>query len=101
MSRWKKIRGDSGNGFKELIDTNEKRLGEISGKVEERLDKGFEKTSKVFEDVLKRLVEIDKAQEKIAELSGNVVSSIHSFMFHFYRKFFPTNVRAVLLGRFS
>jgi len=63
-----------GERVKELIDTNEKRLGEISGKVEERLDKGFEKTSKVFEDVLKRLVEIDKAQEKIAELSGNVVS---------------------------
>ena len=63
-----------GERVKELIDTNEKRLGEISGKVEARLDKGFEKTSKVFEDVLKRLVEIDKAQEKIAELSGNVVS---------------------------
>lgn len=63
-----------GERVKELIDTNEKRLGEISGKVEERLEKGFEKTSKVFEDVLKRLVEIDKAQEKIAELSSNVVS---------------------------
>lgn len=63
-----------GERVKELIETNEKRLGEISGKVEERLDKGFEKTSKVFEDVLKRLVEIDKAQEKIAELSSNVVS---------------------------
>ena len=63
-----------GERVKELIVTNEKRLGEISGKVEERLEKGFEKTSKVFEDVLKRLVEIDKAQEKIAELSGNVVS---------------------------
>jgi DNA recombination protein RmuC len=59
---------------KELIDTNEKRLGEISGKVEERLDKGFEKTTTVFADVLKRLALIDKAQEKIAELSGNVVS---------------------------
>ncbi|QBG47107.1 DNA recombination protein RmuC [Verrucomicrobia bacterium S94] len=63
-----------GERMRELVETNEKRLGEISGKVEERLDKGFEKTSRVFEDVLKRLVEIDKAQEKIAELSGNVVS---------------------------
>ncbi|NLX26488.1 MAG: DNA recombination protein RmuC [Lentisphaerae bacterium] len=59
---------------KELIDANERRLGEISGKVEERLDKGFEKTTSVFADVLKRLALIDKAQEKIAELSGNVVS---------------------------
>ena len=63
-----------GERVKELIQSNEKRLGEISGKVEERLDKGFEKTTTVFADVLKRLALIDKAQEKIAELSGNVVS---------------------------
>jgi DNA recombination protein RmuC len=63
-----------GERVKELIESNEKRLGEISGKVEERLDKGFEKTTTVFADVLKRLALIDKAQEKIAELSGNVVS---------------------------
>jgi DNA recombination protein RmuC len=63
-----------GERVKELIETNEKRLGEISNKVEERLDKGFEKTTTVFADVLKRLALIDKAQEKIAELSGNVVS---------------------------
>jgi len=63
-----------GERVKELIESNEKRLGEISGKVEERLDKGFEKTTSVFADVLKRLALIDKAQEKIAELSGNVVS---------------------------
>ncbi len=63
-----------GERVKELIETNERRLGEISGKVEERLDKGFEKTTTVFADVLKRLALIDKAQEKIAELSGNVVS---------------------------
>jgi DNA recombination protein RmuC len=63
-----------GERFKELIDTNEKRLGEISSKVEERLDKGFEKTTSVFTEVQKRLALIDKAQEKIAELSGNVVS---------------------------
>jgi DNA recombination protein RmuC len=63
-----------GERVKELIESNERRLGEISGKVEERLDKGFEKTTSVFADVLKRLALIDKAQEKIAELSGNVVS---------------------------
>ncbi len=63
-----------GERVKELIETNERRLGEIGGKVEERLDKGFEKTTSVFADVLKRLALIDKAQEKIAELSGNVVS---------------------------
>ncbi|MDF7808937.1 DNA recombination protein RmuC [Pontiellaceae bacterium B12219] len=63
-----------GERVKELIDTNEKRLGEISGKVEERLEKGFEKTTTVFADVLKRLALIDKAQENIAQLSSNVVS---------------------------
>jgi len=63
-----------GERVKELIESNEKRLGEISGKVEERLERGFEKTTTVFADVLKRLALIDKAQEKIAELSGNVVS---------------------------
>ncbi|VGO19444.1 DNA recombination protein RmuC [Pontiella sulfatireligans] len=63
-----------GDRVKELIETNERRLGEISGKVEERLDKGFEKTTSVFADVLKRLALIDKAQENIAKLSSNVVS---------------------------
>jgi len=63
-----------GERVKELIETNERRLGEISGKVEERLDKGFEKTTTVFADVLKRLALIDKAQENIAQLSTNVVS---------------------------
>ncbi len=63
-----------GDRVKELIDTNERRLGEISGKVEERLNHGFEKTTSVFADVLKRLALIDKAQENIAKLSSNVVS---------------------------
>ena len=60
--------------FKELIDTNEKQLSEITCNVEDRLDKGFEKTTSISNDVMKCLALIDKAQEKIAELSGNVVS---------------------------
>ena len=63
-----------GDRFKELVETNERRLGEISGRVEERLDKGFEKTTSVFSEVQKRLALIDKAQEEMAALSGNVVS---------------------------
>ncbi len=63
-----------GERVKELIQTNKEQLADISGKVEDRLEKGFEKTTSVFADVLKRLALIDKAQEKIAELSGNVVS---------------------------
>ena len=60
--------------LKELIEANEQRLREISGKVEERLDKGFEKTTSVFSEVQQRLALIDKAQQEMASLSGNVVS---------------------------
>jgi DNA recombination protein RmuC len=57
-----------------LVAANNQRLEQIGEKVEQRLEKGFKETTTVFGDVLKRLALIDKAQEKIAELSGNVVS---------------------------
>jgi DNA recombination protein RmuC len=60
--------------IEKLIASNTQRLDRIGEKVEQRLDKGFKETTSVFSDVLKRLALIDKAQEKIAELSGNVVS---------------------------
>jgi len=60
--------------IEKLISSNNQRLEKIGEKVEQRLDKGFKETTTVFSDVLKRLALIDKAQEKIAELSGNVVS---------------------------
>ncbi|MGE4490323.1 MAG: DNA recombination protein RmuC [Kiritimatiellales bacterium] len=60
--------------IEKLISTNNQRLDQIGEKVEQRLDKGFRETTTIFSDVLKRLALIDKAQEKIAELSGNVVS---------------------------
>jgi len=61
----------------------EKRLGEMSkdsiesfakSNNEQRLDKGFEKTTETFTDVVKRLALIDEAQKRITELSSNVVS---------------------------
>ncbi len=58
----------------ELHEILQKRLAEISGQVERRLDKGFEKTTETFTDVVKRLALIDEAQKRITELSGNVVS---------------------------
>lgn len=64
----------SEEAVRKLVETSRGQLDQIGERVEQRLDQGFDKTSKVFQDVLKRLVEIDKAQEKIAELSGNVVS---------------------------
>lgn len=60
--------------IEKLIASNNQRLEQIGDKVEQRLEKGFKETTGVFSDVLKRLALIDKAQEKIAELSGNVVS---------------------------
>ncbi len=57
-----------------LTETTDNRLKDISGQVEKRLNEGFEKTTKTFNDVLKRLALIDDAQKKITELSSNVVS---------------------------
>lgn len=57
-----------------LTEENNKRLQEISGQVEKRLNEGFEKTTQIFADVVKRLALIDEAQRKITELSSNVVS---------------------------
>lgn len=58
----------------ELHEILQKRLKDISGQVEQRLNKGFEKTTETFTDVVKRLALIDAAQQHIVELSSNVVS---------------------------
>lgn len=57
-----------------LTQQTDLRLQAISGQVEKRLTEGFEKTTATFQDVLKRLALIDAAQQKISELSTNVVS---------------------------
>jgi DNA recombination protein RmuC len=58
----------------QIQETLHKRLNEISGQVEQRLVKGFEKTTETFNNVVERLAKIDEAQKKITELSVNVVS---------------------------
>ena len=58
----------------ELTATTKQELTEISKQVEQRLSEGFDKTTKTFTDILKRLALIDDAQKKITELSTNVVS---------------------------
>ncbi len=58
----------------ELHEILQNRLNDISGQVEKRLNKGFEKTTETFTDVVKRLALIDEAQKRITELSSNVVS---------------------------
>ncbi|MFC1588887.1 DNA recombination protein RmuC [Pseudomonadota bacterium] len=59
---------------KQMQELLHQRLKEISGQVEKRLEKGFEKTTETFTDVVSRLAKIDEAQKKITELSTNVVS---------------------------
>jgi DNA recombination protein RmuC len=57
-----------------LTRTVDARLGEIAGKVNERLDEGFKKTNETFVSVMTRLQTIDDAQKKIEILTSNVVS---------------------------
>ena len=57
-----------------LARTLDVRLGEIGGKVNERLDEGFKKTNETFVNVMTRLQTIDDAQKKIETLTTNVVS---------------------------
>lgn len=63
-----------GKRVEKLTERTDNRLKEISGQVEERLAKGFEKTTETFMSVLQHLERIDEAQKRITELSGNVVS---------------------------
>lgn len=59
----------------EILNTKiDARLGEIAGKVNERLDEGFKKTNETFLNVMTRLATIDEAQKKIENLTGSVVS---------------------------
>ncbi|MDH4229593.1 MAG: DNA recombination protein RmuC [Nitrospirota bacterium] len=60
--------------FGELQKVTDGKLTEISGKVAERLDEGFKNTQKTFTDVVQRLTIIDQAQQKIADLSKEMVS---------------------------
>jgi DNA recombination protein RmuC len=63
-----------GESVQKLNQTTDQRLQRISERVEQRLNDGFEKTTAVFADVIKRLALIDEAQKKITELSSNVVT---------------------------
>ena len=57
-----------------LTNMTDNRLKDINAQVEKRLHEGFEKSTKTFVDVMKRLSLIDEAQKKMAELSSDVGS---------------------------
>lgn len=65
---------DVGKRVDALTQITDNRLKEINQQVDQRLTKGFEKTTETFSDVIKRLALIDAAQKKITELSTSVVS---------------------------
>lgn len=58
----------------QLTKQTEQQLQSISQQVDKKLSQGFEKTTATFNDILKRLTIIDSAQQKITELSTNVVT---------------------------
>ncbi len=57
-----------------LTQNTDQHLKEISGQVEKRLTEGFDKTTAIFSDVVKRLALIDQAQAKLTELSSSMLS---------------------------
>lgn len=58
----------------ELAQITEQRLQGMSQQVEQRLQTGFEQSTETFTKIVERLTMIDAAQQKITELSVNVVS---------------------------
>ena len=60
--------------FEQLNQKIESRLDMLNLKVEERLSKGFEQTTKTFNNIIERLSKIDEAQKKIDSLSTNIIS---------------------------
>jgi DNA recombination protein RmuC len=59
---------------KAMAEKVDQRLGEIGGKVNERLDEGFRRTNETFVSVMTRLQTIDDAQKKLEALSTSVTS---------------------------
>ena len=57
----------------QLQNQVDQHLNRITSQVHKRLDEGFAKTNSIFTDVIKRLALIDQAQQKITDLSTNVV----------------------------
>ena len=57
--------------FRQMI---EDRMKEMSGQVDRRLNEGLQTANQIFTDIIRRLTLIDQAQQKITELSGNMLS---------------------------
>ena len=65
---------DLNKDFNDLNDRIEHKLNLINQKVNEKLEDGFDKTNKTFNEVMNRLTRIDEAQKKIDGLGSEIVS---------------------------
>ncbi|RFP88604.1 DNA recombination protein RmuC [Rhodobacteraceae bacterium 63075] len=57
-----------------MLELMEKRLAEVSGKMNENLSGSAQRTARSLGELQQRLVAIDKAQDNITKLSGDVLS---------------------------
>lgn len=65
---------DVNENFNKISNRTDDKLQKISNKVDEQLQSGFKQTNQTITDIIKRLAIIDTAQQKITDLSENVVS---------------------------
>ena len=65
---------DLNKDFNALNDRIERKLNLINQKVNEKLEDGFDKTNKTFQEVMTRLTRIDEAQKKIDGLGNEIVT---------------------------
>ena len=65
---------DLNKDFNDLNDRIERKLNLMNQKVNEKLEDGFDKTNKTFNEVMTRLTRIDEAQKKIDGLGNEIVS---------------------------
>ncbi|MDE0629622.1 MAG: DNA recombination protein RmuC [Bryobacterales bacterium] len=83
--RGRTSRKDEDSGVRTLLARLDARLDEqgrrqvedaraLRAEIDKRLAGGFDRTDRTFADVVRRLALVDKAQERITELSSNVVS---------------------------
>jgi len=62
------------DSFGKLTEVTKNNLFNLANEVNGKLSDGFAKTTATFTDIVKRLALIDNAQQKLAELSTNVIS---------------------------
>ncbi|MGL5042095.1 MAG: DNA recombination protein RmuC [Culicoidibacterales bacterium] len=60
--------------FEKQSGTIDRRLMYMQNQVDIKLEKGFDQTTKTFQNVIERLSKIDEAQQKIDGLSTNIIS---------------------------